>query len=300
MNHVFFFKKANSESFVLYPRNASLKSLQWNASQLVPTAWYGSSFLRELYLELERLQHGILTRLDCAMHPGPLRNVYPPLCRLSPEGWHAMDAKYPARDGAKCLPLQYSQSLGSMSACHFGNSLWQQKCQSWMGLEGIDLNLCGPPGFRLNAQMQLAIGFKTVLHSPRMDELFLKRLEEAKMRSADIAIVELGTAWGPRGTRQPTGEGELQLPSLTVEEEIHYYVHWVHAVAFPNRLVLWLSACGCAQGGIPDQRQLMKEMWREVQSHYKDAAVLVDKCVPRIYMEDYGSLFSFFLSMNIL
>ena len=153
-----------------------------------------------------------------------------------------------------------------------------------MGLEGIDLNLCGPPGFRVNAQMQLAIGFKTVLHSPSADELFLERLEEAKMRSADIAIVELGTAWGPRGTRQPTA-WEWQLPNLTVEEEIHYYVHWVHAVAFPNRLVLWLTACGCAFGSIPDQRQLMKEMWQEVQSHYKDAAVLVDKCVPRRFLK---------------
>ena len=226
------------------------------------------------------------------------RGVYPPLCRLSFEGWRGMDQNYSAKDGGKCLPAQYAQSLGSMSACNFGDPQWRQNCQSWMGLEGIDLNLCGPPGFRTSPKMRLAIGFKTVLHSPKADQLFLLRLKEVDI--SGIAIVELGTAWGPRGERHPLGGHVPNLPNLTLEEEIQYYVHWVHAVAFPGRLVLWVAACGCGQGGIPDQRQLMKDMWREVQSHYKDAAVLVDKCVSgpkQIYML---FLFHFFLGVGKL
>ena len=144
-----------------------------------------------------------------------------------------------------------------------------------MGLEGIDLNLCGAPGFRESPDMHLAIGFKTVLHSPGAEELFLRSLAKANLSSSldipSIAIVELGTAWGSRGKRQAITE--MSLPTLTLKEEIRYYVHWVHAVAFPHRLVFWISSCGCSQGGIADKRELIRDMWSEVQSHYKDSAV---------------------------
>ena len=65
----------------------------------------------------------------------------------------------------------------------------------------------------------------------------------------------------------------------TEEEEVQYYVHWIHAVAFPSRLVLWIAACGCegqprCQGLTP----LMRAMWLEVQKHYRHTAVMIDKC----------------------
>lgn len=230
-----------------------------------------------------------VANVEQAPHPWPKlsplamarSHVYPPHCQLSMDEWYGMDATYPAQDGADCLPPQFAHTLGSMSSCNFSNLLWKHKCQTWAGLEGVDLNLCGPPGFRMRSDLRLAIGFKTVLHSPTADQLFLSRLEKVRMRSASIAIVELGTAWGPRGKRQPT-DLDRSFPDLTTEEEIQYYVHWVHAVAFPGSLVFWITACGCGQGGIRDQRELIEDMWREVQSHYSHAAVRVDKCVSRL------------------
>ncbi len=282
-------------------RNSSLKSFPWSTH--VSTIWYGSSFLRELYLEAARLNHNIQTRQNCQLPRWAQKeeqkrqiqvngrvnvSIFPPICRLSSQDWHTMDMTFPATDDATCLPPQYAQTLGSMSSCKFTNLLWKHKCKSWMGLEGIDLNLCGAPGFRESPDMHLAIGFKTVLHSPRAEELFLRSLEKANLSNdkanqmgsldiSSIAIVELGTAWGPRGKRQAISE--MGLPTLTLKEEIQYYVHWVHAVAFPHHLVLWISACGCSQGGIADKRQLIQDMWSEVQSHYKHTAVLIDKCV---------------------
>ena len=151
-----------------------------------------------------------------------------------------------------------------------------------IGLEGIDLDLCGPPGFRTSPDLNLAIGFKTMLHTPDADQLFLTRLKQVGMSGLNdsIVLVELGSTWGTRGRRQPSTRGSPHLPDLREDEEVRYFVHWVHTVAFPNRLVLWMPACGCEQrlkhrGLSP----LMRAMWYEVQKEYKEAAVMVDKCV---------------------
>ena len=121
-----------------------------------------------------------------------------------------------------------------------------------------------------------------MLHTPDADELFLTRLKQVGMRGLNdsIVLVELGTTWGTRGRRQPSTRGSPHLPDLREDEEVRYFVHWVHTVAFPNRLVLWITACGCDQrlrhrGLTP----LMRAMWYEVQKEYKEAAVMVDKCI---------------------
>ena len=70
-----------------------MKSLQWNASQLVPTAWYGSSFLMELYLELERLPPALppvprrLARHGCQVS-GPGRGEVPAAAVFAKLGQH--------------------------------------------------------------------------------------------------------------------------------------------------------------------------------------------------------------------
>ncbi|OLP89801.1 hypothetical protein AK812_SmicGene28688 [Symbiodinium microadriaticum] len=272
--------------------NSSRKRLRWESgSGMPPTVWYGSSFLRELYLEQERLHHGISSRAECDLPPEAKPRLLSseigddlakPLCRLCRAQWHEMDGRYPAQENASCLPAQFAPTLGSMSSCRFSDRAWQKQCRSWDGLEGIDLDLCGPPGFRTSPDLNLAIGFKTMLHTPDADQLFLTRLKQVGMSGLNdsIVLVELGSTWGTRGRRQPSTRGSPHLPDLREDEEVRYFVHWVHTVAFPNRLVLWMPACGCEQrlkhrGLSP----LMRAMWYEVQKEYKEAAVMVDKCV---------------------
>ena len=94
-----------------------------------------------------------------------------------------------------------------------------------------------------------------------------------------VAIVELGTTWGSRGRRQPVTRRAARLPELTPQQEVEYYVHWVHAVAFPGRLVLWISACDCeAEDRRRSLNAFMQLMWQEVQAKYGHAAVLINKC----------------------
>ncbi|CAE7503813.1 trpt1 [Symbiodinium sp. CCMP2592] len=272
--------------------NSSLKRLRWESGNgMPPTVWYGSSFLRELYLEQERLHHGISSRAECDLPPDAKPRLLSSEIRgdlakhlqgVRDAQWHEMDDRYPAQENASCLPAQFAPTLGSMSSCRFSDRAWQKKCRSWDGLEGIDLNLCGAPGFRASSDLNLAIGFKTMLHTPDADELFLTRLKQVGMRGLNdsIVLVELGTTWGTRGRRQPSTRGSPHLPDLREDEEVRYFVHWVHTVAFPDRLVLWITACGCDQrlrqrGLTP----LMRAMWYEVQKEYKEAAVMVDKCV---------------------
>lgn len=258
--------------------NTSLKRQTWrNPSHVIPPmVWYGSSFIRELYLETERLQYGITSRNNCDLPPGAKpKQTHPPVCRLSPEDWHVMDSTHPAEDGADCLPAQYAFTLDSMSSCKFEHPMWWRLCPSFQGLEGIDMDMCGPPGFRTSSDLSLAIGFKTFLHSPSADDLFLSRLD-ALRRDAQLVVAELGTAWGARNGRSPYNKKKWA--NLTKEEEVDYYVHWVHRVAFPGRLVLWITACGC--GHVQHRRNLIEEMWRKVNEHYSSKAVFIDKCVP--------------------
>ena len=92
----------------------------------VSTIWYGSSFLRELYLEAERLNHNIQTRQNCDLPPWAQKeaqkrqievnghvnvSIYPPICRLSSQDWHAMDTTFPATDDATCFATAICTNL---------------------------------------------------------------------------------------------------------------------------------------------------------------------------------------------
>lgn len=73
-------------------RNTSMKRLLWANASLPLSVWYGSSFLRELYLEVERLQHGIRSRADC-----PLPTKLKRRLRDSLGGWVA--GVHPSAEG---------------------------------------------------------------------------------------------------------------------------------------------------------------------------------------------------------
>jgi hypothetical protein len=82
---------------------------------------------------------------------------------------------------------------------------------------------------------QLVIAFKTFLHTPDAENLFLARLEAATMRHPAIVVVDLGV-WGARGKQMAT---PLTSTVMTVHAEVEYYVGWVHA-SFPEAVIIWV------------------------------------------------------------
>jgi hypothetical protein len=212
----------------------------------IDMAMYGTSHLRELYLEMERLHFRISTRNVCNVTtPGGVsQNANTNKCHTSEE-W-ALKSASPQllpEDNGTCLPYPILYAVGSRSICNV------PKCiDVWPPLfEGVDLEKCGPPGFRFANELlpttRFAIGFKTFIHTPPLDSLFLRRLAHGQMSKVHVAIVEMGSPWGARGPRNtPSG---LLPRTLTLQEEAQYYVKWVHEQAFPNTLVLWIPACGC-------------------------------------------------------
>ena len=88
---------------------------------------------------------------------------------------------------------------------------------------------------RVSEQWQTAqwpLDSKTFIHTPALESLFLDRIAATNVSNVDVAIVEAGNPWGARGIL-----GNSSLPMLTTEDEIRYFVHWVHKVAFPNSIV---------------------------------------------------------------
>jgi hypothetical protein len=81
------------------------------------------------------------------------------------------------------------------------------------------------------------------LDTPPSDNLFIERIRSVDLGIVDVAIVEMGYPWGSRGT-QNTPNSSLPM-NMTRMEEIKYYVDFVHDVAFPNTLVIWIATCGC-------------------------------------------------------
>jgi hypothetical protein len=184
----------------------------------VSVVFYGSSHIRELYLSMIRLLHG-----------------------------------FPEND---TLP-RYVKDVGSAVN-------WKSKeCVpdgSWKGLQGINIDVCGPPGRRvvpeLGSNQNVAIGFKTFLHTPVADEHFLdwllsvdnngsnslgrrrkKKRNQYKisLRRPQVLIVDLGV-WGARGNTT-SGLDDATQVALTPDEEIDYFIGWLD-VNFPTSQIV--------------------------------------------------------------
>lgn len=105
------------------------------------------------------------------------------------------------------------------------------------GLYGVDLAACGPPGKRMVPELgeRVAIGFKTFLHTPIADELFLEWLANNTLMYPQVIVTDVGV-WGPRGTKMA---GALNY-TLTVEEEIDFNLKWLRA-SFPTAVIIFIA-----------------------------------------------------------
>jgi hypothetical protein len=105
-----------------------------------------------------------------------------------------------------------------------------------LGKYGIDLEGCGPPGMRLvpelsinstNEKLNVAIGFKTFLHTPDADDLFVDFLSEHHLRHPTVLVLDVGI-WGARGERVAADNKYPRTQKvLQPEEEVDYYLQWI-------------------------------------------------------------------------
>jgi hypothetical protein len=218
-------------------------------------AMYGSDHTKELFLEMERLHYNISTRNTCEDE-----NEEDVVTRCqSMDDWAELLTKHPEygliQQNGNCMPYYQQYSVAHRSDC--SSSSCRSETDSYRA--GFDIDTCGPPGFRVwdvndntnasSSQLQhlhrgkAAIGLKTYMHTPVADNLFIQRIESVNMRNVDVAIVEMGSPWSVRGRLNTPN---MSLPTnMTQREEIEYYVNFVHEVAFPETLVIWIATCGC-------------------------------------------------------
>jgi len=265
-----------------------------NATRLV---LYGSSYTRELFLEMERLHYNISTRTVCDNLGWEVNRQ----CQ-SAEEWNDFSSTkeyIPIQQNGDCMPYYHQHSLGSRSKCS------EPPCNSRVHpapfYEGVDIEICGPPGFRVipntntsgeietknnnddgsatfketphsvTPKGNVAIGFKTYIHTPYSDDLFIERIRSVGLGTVDVAIVEMGYPWGPRGNRN-TPNSSLPI-NMTTTEEIDYYVDFIHDVAFPDTLVIWIATCGC--GRTRNDEMGIEETWDRVKE--KELGIVLDK-----------------------
>jgi len=260
---------------------------------------------------MERLHYNISTRNVCDNLGWEVNKK----C-LYAEEWKDFSSTkeyIPIRQNGDCMPYYHEHSLASRSQCS------ESPCDSFKGHptpfgEGVDIDICGPPGFRVmpnnndigeseskietgseidiennnddgstifeethhsaTLKGKVAIGFKTFIHTPPGDNLFIERIRSVDLGTVDVAIVEMGYPWGPRRKRKPPNSS---LPiNMTIMEEIKYYVDFVHDVAFPNTLVVWIATCGCTETVQADKSQLwIDETWELVKE--KELGIVLDK-----------------------
>jgi hypothetical protein len=163
-------------------------------------AMYGSSHLREVYFQMLHLERG-------QAYDGILSQVEKKIASGAPdvEG-----------DRSKCDPWR----TGGIK-----------------GLYGVDLVNCGRPTFRVVHEMggNVAISFKTFLHTPDADALFQSRLQHEGMYYPDVLVVDIGI-WGARGNKMGPSQS---MPLLTPTKEIMYYIEWVR-VTFNRSHIAWV------------------------------------------------------------
>ena len=180
--------------------DVSSKSKNNSTTTTTSIVFYGSSHIRELHLAMIRLKRG-LHYLD------------------------ELEDNVTKISGGELLQLNPRVDI-----CDPGH-------QGWKGSKyGLDLYNCGLPKKRLVPELgpHIAIGFKTFLHTPDADQLFLEWLEDddVNLRHPDVLIADVGI-WGPRGDKTTD---TLQYV-MTLTEEIDYYLHWLRD-SFPNTLLV--------------------------------------------------------------
>lgn len=104
------------------------------------------------------------------------------------------------------------------------------------GGEGVDIAHCGQPAKRLVPELGrgVAIGFKTFLHTPDAEDLFVEFLSNVGLRHPSVFVVDVGV-WGPRGNHRG-GRAQTILHPL---EEIQYYLDWIQTT-FPSSRVVYV------------------------------------------------------------
>lgn len=183
---------------------ASEKNISSRASSVlgdrnISLVFYGSSHIRELYLAMVRAVHGL---------PGN--------AKLSHDlTYIASGERYRSR---ACDPARRGWVSGKL---------------------GVDLPACGLPGRRRILELghdDVAIGFKTFLHTPDADEQFLHFLKATSPRLGrpQIVVVDVGI-WGPRGDKM----GGTANYTMTPQEEMDYYLHWIE-YAFSTSIILYI------------------------------------------------------------
>jgi hypothetical protein len=97
---------------------------------------------------------------------------------------------------------------------------------------GIDLDACGYPGKRVVPELGqgVAIGFKTFIHTPQADQVFVDFLNENNLRHPDVLVIDIGI-WGGRDNK--TGGIITDEQPMTQDQELDYYFEWLQTT-FPR------------------------------------------------------------------
>lgn len=94
----------------------------------------------------------------------------------------------------------------------------------------------------------MVVGFKTFLHTPVTDQLFVDFLEHNSttkdIRYPQVMIADMGV-WGPRGNRV---HAALNF-TLTLDEEIDHNLSWLRTT-FPNTMIVFLMKQKYYESGI--------------------------------------------------
>ena len=129
------------------------------------------------------------------------------------------------------------------NATYVMNGMWSPKCDPERsgflnGSYGVDLVACKEPTKRIALELghkNVAIGFKTFLHTPDADNLmiqFLERQRHPRLRHPQVLITDIGV-WGARGARM-AGSANT---TMTKEQELDYNIDWLRST-FPRSQIL--------------------------------------------------------------
>eukprot|EP00548_Thalassiothrix_antarctica_P001133 CAMPEP_0194137886 /NCGR_PEP_ID=MMETSP0152-20130528/7719_1 /TAXON_ID=1049557 /ORGANISM="Thalassiothrix antarctica, Strain L6-D1" /LENGTH=261 /DNA_ID=CAMNT_0038835081 /DNA_START=57 /DNA_END=839 /DNA_ORIENTATION=+ len=149
---------------------------------------YGSSHLREIYFSLIRLERGL-------------------------------KFNEPLEEEVRNVGSRPTSGIPNQLICDKEKSGWVD------GMYGLNIQACGFPGKRLVPELgpNVAIGFKTFLHTPDAERAFLGFLEQKSMADPNVVVVDVGI-WGPRGKRI----GDSNATDFVMErvDELRYYLDW--------------------------------------------------------------------------
>jgi hypothetical protein len=112
---------------------------------------------------------------------------------------------------------------------------------------GIQLDNCGATGKRLVPELSstnttttpnVAFGFKSYLHSPDADALFVDFLYQRGLRHPTVLLVDMGI-WGPRHQHVSATSNTTNTPMAHYTEEMDYYLTWLRTT-FPNSHIVYV------------------------------------------------------------